>query len=568
MTQPSTSKNDLTSALAYFASWPLIFLYLPAFYQPFRTPKTIYFLLLSFVASLLLLRAPEWRIPDKPRSLKWLAISIAILLFSYNHLFPYEWCLSFSLYLSAIVLFFTLFHCGSGVLEKMARGFIDAVTFQAFAILLGWLSPSLIGGALSLRDDKGAIGFVGNSEFLSTILGAGFLTTLRLTRRTSTHLVRLGIIGAAIPLTANKGTLFLVCVLTLAYLLPLKAWHLKWGTFVSLLSLFAVSLYKPAFIAGRLFLYLVGGKIFLDHWISGTGLGLFGHYYFDALTSLFRKPLILGTFGSYSALASDAHNLPLNLLAELGLGGAILTVLFFALLFNLIRRAPSSRLALVFIAIKSLFTVTITAISSLGLLVLLVAEASCADFRSKAWRPTPRWRAMLALCCVSSTMGVLFLSNDFWYGLAYSHHFKGHLALADRYATRAILIYPQHADAWLMKANVSFLSGDLTSMNHAIQEAVHASVTIDTLKQGAALYFHSRQYLKSIDCNEKILKAYPEHLATMARLAQAYSEEGEKEKAFALALKILDTEPRIKNKRDGQYREIATALLLRKGGRL
>jgi tetratricopeptide (TPR) repeat protein len=84
---------------------------------------------------------------------------------------------------------------------------------------------------------------------------------------------------------------------------------------------------------------------------------------------------------------------------------------------------------------------------------------------------------------------------------------------------------------------------------------------MDTYKKSAHMYFFSKEYQKALPLYSGLLAAYPQHLTSMARLAQIHEAAGDHASARELAKRLLNTAPRVPSDSDLRNVQVACSLL-------
>lgn len=488
----------------------------------------------------------------------WFALSVVSGAFSVS---PWLSYLNSGVTFSAVILFFFLLNVQRQTI-RFLMGSIIAAGFIQFLTLI-----KVSSWHYSLYDSEGRwIGTLGNSEFLATILGCGVFCSLHFMRLTRSKrqkamlLAGIVVLLAGLVLTRNKGALFLIA----AYLLWLTYGRRLWPWLLLGVACIGTAVFFPSAILGRTFLSITGFAVFITHPLFGVGAGQLSNHYIEATQNIFSHfPSAVAWFGAHTASTRDVHNLLLSLGLELGIGGFVLGGLFLWHGFRLCRPLHHPlRGGLAFLLIKSLYTVVVSSGTGAILLAIYLATAM-----PRRWiRQTTIPIAIGAGKTVVALL-IMFLTSAWIVSDSHLHRGIKFMVLGEQNSARsevnkALKANPEHAEAWLTLGEVEFLDHDAAAMGPALNMALAFMHDMDTYKKSAHMYFFSKDYQNAFPLYSKLLTAYPQHLTSMARLAQIYEAAGDHAAARDLSKRLLRTAPRVPSNSDLRNVQIACRLLL------
>jgi tetratricopeptide (TPR) repeat protein len=312
-------------------------------------------------------------------------------------------------------------------------------------------------------------------------------------------------------------------------------------------------------------LWLAGVKAALSNFPFGMGPHFLKREYFEIVERLFvQYPKLVPLFGPHTSSPNDFHFLPVSLLAEFGLLGLAALILVAIWVFKLSSLKESWSAERGLMLLKAFYTVVLANPTSLILFALA--------FKPPAGECTSGLKTRLIKVPVFSVAALLpFLvlpvaRSSFHYEAALLSQARGDSLTARSSLAKALELNPAFPQALLLMGQIQFFAGEQIEGKETLLKAIAAETSIDTLKQSAAIFYHFGQVPLSAQLNERILSVYPEHLATMARLAQAYVRLRRRREALELSRRIRETVPRVKNTRDPLFVETANQILIT-GGR-
>lgn len=536
------------------------FVHCNALVQGHFLPKIGVLALLSAAMSIILfMRAWVW-LPQRDVLFgiaAWFALSVMSGAFSVS---PWLSYLNTGVTFSAVILFLFLLNIQRQTI-RLLMGSIIAAGFIQFLTLIKALPWHY-----SLYDPEGRwTGTLGNSEFLATLLGCGvfcclyFMRLFRVKRQKAILLAGIAVLLVGLVLTRNKGALFLIA----AYLLWLTYGRRLWPWLLLGVACIGVAAFFPSAILGRIFLSITGLAVFIAHPLFGVGAGQLSNHYIEAVQNIFSHfPVAVAWFGAHTASARDVHNLLLSLGLELGIGGFVLGGLFFWCGFRLCRPLHHPlKGGLAFLLIKSLYTVVVSSGTGAILLAIFLAAVMPRRWIRRATMPV-----VIGAGQVVAAILIIFLTGAWIASDLHLHRGIKLMVLGDRNSARAemkeaLKANPEHAEAWLALGEVEFLNHDTAAMEPALNMAVVFMRDMDTYKKSAHMYFFSKDYQKALPLYSSLLTAYPQHLTSMARLAQIYEAAGDHASARELARRLLRTVPRVPSESDLRNVQVACRLL-------
>lgn len=535
-----------------------------AFHQGFLTPKLLVFNVLALVACT---TARQHLVLPPQRQLLGGAIALMVAVASaltcdspVNAMSQVAyWVTALLLYLGLTSLPLSSRSSLLDVIFWVAVAQVPVVALQLFA------PPSSLPTMLTATQ-HGITGTVGNREFLATLLAVGWLVGYqhvkhgqasgfeRLARWAGLLLLLVALVGCR-----SKGTLAMMVVLGVAALPRYRRTALL-GVAVGAVTLAIMS---PASVKGRLLLWIASASVLVDHPLLGVGPGQLSHWYIETVGRLFTShPILAHQFGSHAATTTDAHNLILDLGAELGWMGVVMAVWLLVGLFRTGWRARfhAYGMAVLVLAVKCLYTV-VGSVTSVVLLVLVVAALA----KEQDTEPTARTdapRVLVPTTALATLMTCAWLAaSDLFLGRGMRASFGGQPVAAREHFITACGFNPENADAWLGLGFLSFHARDFDDMDEALKIALHHKRDVDTCKKSAHMYFYSQRYDQALRLYGRLHAAHPEHMTSTVKLALIRMAWGEYNSALVLAREALKLQPRIESDSDDRNREISTRLI-------
>ncbi len=511
------------------------------------------------MAIILFLRAQLW-LPQRGVQLgivAWCALSFVSGAFSVS---PWLSYLNTGVTFSAVILFLFLLNIQRQTTRLLMGGIITAGLIQ-FLTLIKALPLHY-----SAFDPEGRwTGTLGNSEFLATLLGCGvfcslyFMRLTRVKRQKAILLAGIVVLLIGLVLTKNKGAIFLIA----AYFFWLACGRRLWPWLLLGVACIGVAVFFPSAILGRIFLSITGFAVFIAHPLLGVGAGQLSNHYIETVQNIFSHfPVAVAWFGAHTASARDVHNLLLSLGLELGIGGLVLGGLFLWYGFRLCRPLHHPlRAGLAFLLIKSLYTVVISSGTGAVLIAIFLAAAMPRRWIRQTTMPVAIGAGQVVVAIL-----IIFLTGAWIASDLHLRHGIKHLILGEQNSARvelkvALKANPENAEAWLTLGEVEFLDRDTVAMKPALEKAVFFMRDMDTYKKSAHMYFFSADYQSAFPLYSTLLSAYPQHLTSMARLAQIYEATGDHVSASAMAKRLLRTVPRVPSDSDLRNIQVACRLL-------
>ena len=299
----------------------------------------------------------------------------------------------------------------------------------------------------------------------------------------------------------------------------------------------------------RFELYDIAWNTFLDHPVTGTGLFTFGLNVLQHDSIPPNQP------------QAHAHNLVLNVAAELGLPGLIALLLTVGFIIQTGRRAfhegPQNAACwagLVAFGVHSLFDLTIMVpgimLLMLGMLSSLVARP--AEHNTTSQTKRPGWHYVIA-----SGLWISLLISGWWSSAIYGEYTRGErLLIAEDYAAGAdvlghvadwqpsiALYHSEHGYACGLAAyygHPSSLEPGIEAYERALRiEAPHAVWWINL----AALYWQNSQPDKAIEASQQAVVYAPDDPDAWLNLGVYYELEGLTIQADAAYRRALEIQP-------------------------
>lgn len=546
-------KSKFSPQEALFHAWTvaLALAFSASFYQVFQAPKMIVFyvglpLLLASLAVMDRIRLPSQEV---------LLIAGAFVAWSMiGAIFASRAYLAFEhafFYLGSFGLYVFLLNLSVEAKRRSLGLVLSLAVLQAGFLLLVKVPFARQFLPEAILAVPRTVGTIGNAEFLSAFLGVGALIALRpwleaqsKVKKVAGSLLFLACVGALV-LAKSKGSLLILGAIYLWNVFPQYRKQLSIGGAVAFMAacVFLVS------AKARLFLWLIGGRMFLEHPLIGVGPAEFGHHYMGTIASLFTSfPALAGVFGDLSGNILEAHNLVLQLGAEHGAPG-----LFFGAILLFVAAKKCTQLpapyswALALLLVKCLYTVVLS--PPTGILLFLVLFTMAEDSHARAFSPALplRWSVP-----VLATVASVFLCG-FW--LSDREFYAGHRALylgkpgeARSRLAESLRLNPDNGEAYLDLAYLHFQQGRLDEMEENIRQSLRRLKTINSYKLAARMEFTAGLYPQAQSKYEYLHKVFPEHVTSTTRLAELYLKQGSLEKAKALATSVLFSSPRVPTK--------------------
>jgi len=217
--------------------------------------------------------------------------------------------------------------------------------------------------------------------------------------------------------------------------------------------------------------------------------------------------------------------------------------------------------AVLLLVAKSTYTVVLGTVTSLTLLVVLLAAVTRLEQRRLvAVRPLPALAAVTVLVVVLAQT-VMVAASDYHTQKGHRELFLGRTETAQPYLKTASRLNPENSDAWLALAYASFQEQDLPAMDSHIKRTLSLKRSMDTCKKSAHMYFYSQIYSSAYPLYQFLHRAYPEHLTSITKLALIHAARREYPQALGLARRVLAKPPRTASASDARNRSIAQRLI-------
>ena len=534
-------------------------------HQTFYIPKLMVFLAGSFFGITALLQRDTLVVPTV-RVIAFLAVAIAgTFLSAVLSPAPRHALLQSMFIASGFISYWLMLNLEENENIKVLKVVVGAALFQVAVIALQCFNNvSFLSGPL-LMEGWRLTGTVGNPEFLSTLFAAAFFFALHLREKAEIKVssfvfyILTGLLILGTIATGCKGTLF--------FMLMYGLWRWKpnfkvLGLSAFLLVLFA-GLYSPGSIIGRIFLWIVGVRMFVSHPLFGVGLNQFENNYLETVYGLFRSwPGLSAYFGGYTSVVRDAHNIFIQQAAELGLVGLALSIIFASFLSGCVKSHKNYLgAAALLLLYKSFYTVMLNSPTGLLLVAILAGVLTSANECRRV-----KVRYVWVPIVVPVLAGMLFFGlnlclADYYYqkGLTYLLAGDGSGAATEFEASRKT--DPENSEACLGLAYQYFLNGRKREMSSNLQNAIRLKKNMDTLKISAHMYFYSSNYTEAKKLYEYLHFVFPEHLTSMGKLAIIAAVNNDPLASENLAKEILNTSPRRLNNSDASNVRIAREIL-------
>lgn len=532
-------------AIAIAMLGAVLFAVHPSLVEGYYLPKLIGLILAGSLSTVIAVSRDELKIPKASLALtSW----IAFVLLSFAYSAQADSWTSFSLYFAATSIFVFIFNFS----EKQKLQLRSSLFILAQIQLLFWATQFLVPEVwidlpINFIPERSSA-LVGNREFLSTFIGLALLLKYPKPSElfNKTGLANLAVLALnliALAALGSKGTLYLIF---LVWMIPaiLERPLASLGIIlipVILFGLFSIS------ARARFLLILVSGISGINGFPWGLGPDTFGSHYFSSLEELFIwSPELRASLGDLAGVVNDAHNFPLNSLAELGLVGGGLSILILVGLFKLAIKSKQhqDRSCLIFILCKMLYTVVLASPVS----ILACSSVLSLTLAKKETRVI-RLSIFLKSCwLIFSAFIFMQTCHTAYIGSLYS---KGYRALRDQnfasardYFAKVIAIKPNHSDALLGLAFVSINSKPYIKPEPYLTKALSLPLDFNKMKLAAKIYLESGDCYHAIAIYKRIHTAYPQHLTTISNLARCSLKLGDKVSARYFAELVLKTQPR------------------------
>lgn len=430
-------------------------------------------------------------------------------------------------------------------------------------ILVSILQTTLVFGSL-LTTDHSQLGFrqlnnvpvgtIGNPDFLATTIAAGILFLLGTTLTKPFKVVAIVFLLAGLVLTRSRGTVALLCILIAWDHLPRRLV----GYGIISLAIAVVTFWER--FSGRVQLWWTSIVAYFDSPLLGHGIGSFDSVYFNTnLRIMSADESFRQTFGPWSSLVADAHNIILHWAVELGIFGVAASVAVLALLILRLRElAPDDRRVVVILWVKSLYTVVLISIQSLSLLALSLGSKPDDE------PSTPRRRSLyLSLFALAMVAYPIFqfamISGDLHQSLKYVTNGLPRKALL--YADNVLKRDSENTDALLLMS-YSYLKLDQCSHSSAYAlRAARIRQNMDVYKRASHILFDCEFYQEALGLLNDLHIVFPEHRTTTMKMAWAYYYSGNSSEAVKLARSVLASRPRRVSRSDEKNLSEAADLL-------
>ncbi|MDH4275484.1 MAG: O-antigen ligase family protein, partial [Gammaproteobacteria bacterium] len=478
---------------------------------------------------------------------------------------PYTALQYSGLVLSGALIAYAMVQMDAATRDRMYAWIIVAALSQIPLVLMQKIGlDAWLPDALCCRRPH-ASGMVGNEEFLSFLLVAAMLLLHHL-RQTAGRiywpLAVILLIGLVV--LKNKGGLIFLAVAFIWSSFPRQDTRIKWIILISLVLVAALvmAVYFPNSIKGRILLWLVALTLFSDHFFTGVGYRQFGGHVPETLQKLFHEhPYLREKLGDYAAYTRDAHNLPLQMAAELGLLGGIFAVVFLVWLLRASYRCGGSLGALGYFAVfKSLITVVLNSVSGMLIIGLVAAALIKVEKKEKSviYRKS-LWGVAVVLAGLV-VPGLLGAASDFYYSRGYKASLLDDTA-ATGYFKKALLLKPDSADASLGLAYLAAKSHDINGLNAFLEHNLRYATAIDHWKMAAHIYMYVNEDAKALALYNFLHESYPDQLTPVVNAAKIYLRNGQHAHALRYANIVLEREPRIKSRSYTKNKKIAEEII-------
>ncbi|HEY6094925.1 MAG TPA: hypothetical protein VIU93_08230 [Gallionellaceae bacterium] len=542
----------------------VIFAFSIRFYQQFYIPKLIVFYVMGALSLLLLICRPQQRMPPM-RVLLFMATFLLVLSIQVAlSPAPLTSSMQLAFYVGAMLLYLALLQFDAAGITVLLKVVFAAALLQLVIIALQQFgTPALLTTALVSEHER-LLGTVGNPEFLATLLGVAFFIGLHLREHEHQQLRRGLLLLAAVALlvgmllTHNKGALLFIG----AYFLWRRVPNYRLMLVIALLALVLAVFVFPDSIKGRALLWLVAASMVAQNLFAGVGLLQFENRYLDVVHELYSAhPALSDALGSHTAMSMDAHNLFLHFGAELGAAGLVLAILLALHILNTVRSSQGYLgAALLLVLFKCMYTVVLTSVTGMLLLVLLLVALSPASTAASSRLPRFAFTAAAPVVMALLVFTASLTLSDHYYQRGIRSLFLGQADAAEN-LQHALLINDENADASLALAHVSYLQYDYPAMQHYIEHAIQYRKNKDSYKIAGSLYFYAKRYDEAFEIYQFLHATFPQHLTSITKLASLYMIRGNYDMAHNMAQLALDTVPRKPAQSDEKNLAIARQIL-------
>ena len=531
--------------------------------SPFYHPKLMAFLATAAAAAGWLALRSRIRVPSRGTLVLCGFFGLLAAILAINAPNPLPALVAVSVPAAGFFVYLALINLDQSDRETVLWWILTAAVIQA--VIAGLQYTRVLPCFDSFWDVRkaGAIGTVGNPEFLATLLGCSVFAAVRFIERSRNPRIIIGltfgitVLLAGLVLTHNKGTL-LFLFLYLVWRVP--APHAGRIAVIAAIPVILAIMLPHSFL-DRVILWIAAGKVFLDHPLVGIGPGQYGNYYLDALDSLFSShPALASVFGTYSGDIRDPHNLILGQGAELGIAGLVLAAIFslYGLKTSIKAGGPLGA-ALLMLVVKCQYTVVVPSVTGAILLAVFVALSSKAlppSIRSPVW---PKLLPLLSLALLLPAFRLATADRAAHQGNRLL--LLGDLAGAESRFQTALAANPREAEAHLSIAFMAFRRRQYPAMDRGIVDALDCQRHVDIVKRAAHLYFFSHQYSLAEPIYEKLARIYPDRRSAFVKLAEIRRALGDPTGARILARRVIEMKPRIYNPFDAGYLSTARRIL-------
>jgi Tfp pilus assembly protein PilF len=537
------------------------FAFSSSFYQQFYIPKLIVFYGMATTCLGFLVSRRQVFLPSKTCLIFIASFLIVAVTLGVRSPAPLTAFMLWAFYFGGCLLFVTLINLERSSLETLLKAVFCAALAQLVLVIAQSLSVQSVMPEALIGHNGRIFGTVGNQEFLATLLGVGFYFSLHFRGQTSNQKTRRFLMAGGmalligLALSQSKGSLLFIGLYFLWKRFPSYKLVLALCLVALVLAVFAF----PASVKGRLLLWIVASTMFARHIVSGVGLLQFENHYLDVVHTLFSAyPRLSEIFGENTAMSMDAHNIFLQFGAELGIAGLVLSLVFMGYGLRLVNDNRNYLgAALLFLLFKCLYTVVLTSVTGMILLVLVLATLS----QQRAFRFSGIARraaiAGMPLATFFFIASIFLGASDYFYQQGARALFMGQNDKAVENLTRALDVNRENADAHLALAHASYLKGDYDSMSGHIINALPYRKNKDTLKIAAYMFYYAKRYDDAFPLFQFLHATFPQHLSSLTKLASIYMLRGDYNRAYVMAQAALRTVPRKQAESDARNLKIA-----------
>lgn len=535
------------------------------FPEPFYMPKLVLFCLLGLIIIIDMLLRKDLLLPSYGILIFtgiFFVLGTISIFGSINHISSIQ---GLAYYICGFLLYIGIINIADKDVKDIIKIFIALAVAGVFIAVLQYLSVPVLPNQIGKNIGFAVVGTLGNEEFLATLFGISLIFTLQFySEQTSSRkkywlLAIAVLIFAGIVLTKTKGTMLFFLIYAVWKIYPKPK---------VILSLFIASgLFLTIFFSyvfkGRLLLWLASIIVIKNNLLFGVGLKQAGSHYLGAVYELFdRFPLLSDFLGGNTAVIADFHNIILNFGCELGIGGIILAIAYLGYLFKIFKHENEyAKLIILFLIFKSFYTVLLSSVSA-----LVIAAVITGIYTKKyAIQYTVRKR-LIVRCTVICFIPILLYNiytmiSDYYYQKGNNLLINGDIKSAETQFQKSIRINPENSNSYLSLAHVYFLEHKKEQMDENIKKSIFYQNNMNTYKISAHMYYYSNMTEEAFPLYLFLNKVFPEHLTSMTKLAQIYYGLGEYHNAYKTALRVLDTEPRLKMDSDYNNKLIASGII-------